>query len=229
MIRRRELLAGAGALLAEPALAHVRGIGRLRAGAISRAPAVIPFTWNPADAGTNAVLANGNRDFQDPTAGSFNAVRSSASKGSGKWYVEVTLVSTVSSAPAVTIGIGDSSMDLNNFVGGTANSAAIYLASITFAAVAGSITAGTYPASNTAISGDVYMMAFDFGTGNGWVGKNGAWFNGDPVAETTPWITSISAGSWFVAVALTPTSSAVVRLAASTAYAAPTGYSVLNA
>lgn len=226
MIRRRELLAGAGLLFAEPALAHVRGIGgRLRARpAGGGGPPATPVTWDPAKTGVNATLANGNRDYTTASSG-FATALSTVGKSTGKWYAEITIVSMVGNSGGV--GFGNAGMNTDSYLGATASGGMLYFAS-TGTAFANGVGAGTWPGTGTLTAGDIYTLALDLGTGKGWTGKNGTWY-GDPVAETTEMWNTIPSDTWFIGATQAAGNGIDFLLASTTTYAPPTGYSVWNA
>lgn len=59
-------------------------------------------TWNPADKNTNITLSNGNLTGSfTATSGTWDGMRGTVGKSSGKWYWEITFTSGTNVAPAV--------------------------------------------------------------------------------------------------------------------------------
>jgi hypothetical protein len=135
-------------------------------------------TWNPLDQFGTLTLTNGNLDVRHSSNGAGNdAIRSTLSVGSGKWYYEVT--------PAVSntlcyVGLSTPQESLGPEIGNSSTSYACYLSD------------GTKRNSNTATAygsafaaGDVMGVAFDMDAGKIWFSKNGTWFaSGSPAAGT---------------------------------------------
>ena len=91
------------------------------------------------------------------------------------------------------------------------------------------VTGDTGSFLGTLSSGDIVMMAIDFGLGFAWFGKNGTWITnlsgvGDPIGGVNPSISSIS-GTWWPAVTVYNTSSVTLQGSApSWSFTRPTGY-----
>jgi len=73
-------------------------------------------TWNPADKGTNVTLSGGDLSVSISADGAWDAVRSTISKTSGKWYWEYTMTGTNAMS-----GILLSTATLSSFLGADAN------------------------------------------------------------------------------------------------------------
>lgn len=78
-------------------------------------------TWNIDDKNNNVTLSNNNLTANISSVGS---VRATIGKNIGKWYWEIT---TITSDSTTMIGIGTSSANLTNFVGSDANGWAYYM------------------------------------------------------------------------------------------------------
>jgi hypothetical protein len=135
---------------------HVHG---LRAAAGARRYA----TWNSADKGTNVTLSSG--DLTAAGAVTWNAVRATQGKSTGKWYFELTITGATGTA-----GFGDSGFSLANYAGASANSASYYDSGPTI--FANGFTSTGAPA----ISGTgTFQFAIDLDNRKCWLGKGGAW------------------------------------------------------
>ncbi|MBV8895538.1 MAG: hypothetical protein JO051_03425 [Acidobacteriaceae bacterium] len=189
--------------------------------------------WNSSDAGSDTQFANGDRDFlHGVTSGTWNSARSTDSKSSGKWYVEITIPTAASSStPNAGIGFGDSSFNVNSYLG-SADSAGLIFAFPGSGFVGGILAFTTAPPSGDTVSAaDIYMMALDLDNGKAYLGKNGSWFSGmNPAAGTGPWVTWTPSGTgpWFVAATQNGNSTCTLRLAAGNTYSAPSGFTVWN-
>jgi hypothetical protein len=86
--------------------------------------------------------------------------------------------------------------------------------------------------SRTIAIGNVLRFALDIGTGKMWIGDSSGWYEGDPVAETSPSFNGIPAGTWFAAIALFHDSSDPTMTinfgGQSFAYPVPSGYSAYS-
>lgn len=133
-------------------------------------------TWDPSNKGSLITLTNGNLSVSQSAGNSFQGVKSTVGKSSGKWYFEVTGNGNVNSS----VGLGNTSSDVTNMVANNewwqvnTNDGNFY-----DAGVMGSYSVGVV------LNGHVLMFAFDLGNGKLWIGKNGTWANsGDPAAGT---------------------------------------------
>lgn len=121
----------------------------------------------------------------------------------GKIYAEFSMPSITSGAQGNPVGFGimPSSVDFSAIgqqIGNSGYGYGFYCPDTAGTSpkkiVAGTITAvGTGTATTTT---DIFMVAFDLTNGNGWFGKNGTWYAGDPSAGTGASITGITAGEY---------------------------------
>lgn len=81
--------------------------------------AITYATLNPADKSANITLSNGNLTATHNTSVTWDAVRSTISKSSGKWYWEIKIDTVDANSPI--LGIGLSTATLTNFTGADAN------------------------------------------------------------------------------------------------------------
>jgi hypothetical protein len=190
-----------------------------------------PFTWNPADAGTGATLANSNRDFTGTTDPGHTTVRTTAGKTSGLWYCEFTIVTTPAAQPNNEIGICNATAPLTGqFLGASAIGAGYYWEFQN--SFANTITvANAIPATQNLANGDIIAVAMNLSNGKAWLAQNNTWKTGDPAADTSPWLTfTVGSDTWFfAAVANTTSGTANLRLASTTTFSPPSGFTAINA
>ena len=199
-------------------------------------------TWNPSDQNGGVVCTNGNltATTNNPGGGgvTYNGIRATAGKSSGKWYFEITEVVTNAYATAAQ-GIGTSAANLNGYLGVDAYGWG-YQSYYCY-------HAGSYTPSQPALAdGDVVMVALDLDAGSLWFGKNGTWLQtwdpttsswvqSDPSTEAYPQYTGISGTLFPMAVlggnpAGSPTCSSVTaNFAGPFAYTPPTGFTGYDA
>lgn len=79
--------------------------------------AITYSTWNPSDKNANINLSWWNLVATCNGTVSFNGVRSTVSQSSGKHYWEYTITTWVSGVSVLSVGIGNSSANLSNYVG----------------------------------------------------------------------------------------------------------------
>src|SRR5690606_15220250 len=96
----------------------------------------------------------------------FENVRSTTSKGSGKWYFEVLFGGSLGNCG---VGVANASASLSNYLGNDANSYGWYNTG--------------FNGPTTFTSGDVIGVAIDADSRTIWFSKNGS-FSGDPAAGT---------------------------------------------
>ena len=181
-------------------------------------------TWNSADKSANVTLSNGDLSA---AAGSWYAVRATASKSSGKWYYEVTISPNAGTYGILIVGWGSAAATLENVVGidaygwGWGNSQ-----SVTTYHNINPIGLGTAPAPN-----DIIQIALDLDNGKIWWGKNGSWFGGgNPATGANPAYTGVS-GTLFPMVSPFTTSPGVVTANfgnSAFAYTPPAGFSAVG-
>ena len=134
------------------------------------------ITWNPDDKSSTLVLSNGNLSVLQTASNVWEAVRSTTSKSSGKWYWETTI--DVASGPDTFVGIGTAS-EILDYPGITSAGYGYYGSNGD--KYNGGAT--SYGVSYTA--GDVIGVALDLDNGKIWWSKNGAWqAGGNPAAGT---------------------------------------------
>lgn len=182
---------------------------------------LVPTTWNPADKNALITLSNGNLTATAPNGSTGEAVRSIFGTATGKYYWEIT-VGTVVGGSTMTVGVGYSTMSLNNFPGrldangfGYAQSGAIWTNNNGGAAYGSSYT-----------TADIIGIALDMAAGKIWFSKNGTYQNsGDPVGGTNPAFTGLS-GTIYAAAGCNDGFSWTANFGASSFNtAAPSGYS----
>jgi len=144
-------------------------------------------TWNPDDTHANMILSNGNL-----TATS-NSTTNKSTRGiqdvsSGKWYWEVSI--TVG-ATHHQIGIGKSTVALNNWIGHDLNGYA-------YSAEGGKWNNNSSSSYGDAFGvGDIVGVALDLDNGKIWWSKNGVWqASGVPASGTNPAFSGLS-GTFF--------------------------------
>lgn len=123
------------------------------------APAPTYATWNPADKGASIVLSGGDLAVTNSTGGTWNSVRGTIGKSSGKWQFEVEITG---GGPFVNvvIGVGLASANVDSYVGSDANAWG-YLGSN-----GNKINSGTLTAFGALFSSsDVITCYYDAGTG----------------------------------------------------------------
>lgn len=157
----------------------------------------LPLT--AANIQTSAVSAGANWFSRSATMGI----------SSGKWYAEFSMFSITSGAQGNPAGVGiiPASNDFSaagQLVGDTNRGYAFYCPDTTGTAPVRRVSStntsvGTGTATATT---DVFMVAFDLTSGNGWFGKNGTWYAGDPAAGTGASITGIVAADYVFGVSV---------------------------
>ena len=209
---RRSLLTGlAVGLVAAPAIARAGSLTLLGAGKPSGGSAAP--TLNPSDKGAGITLTNGDLTATR-SATPRNAVRSTTSKSSGKFYFEIAFSSTGASGGFDhCVGIANASANLVNSPapgGNDNNSIAKYLGSANV-----QLNNSTVGSSNTASPPSTVCVAVDFSGSVIWfrIGS-GNWNNNaanDPATGTGGIsFSTINAGPFFVIVALEPSGTTAV-------------------
>jgi hypothetical protein len=174
-------------------------------------------TWNPADKNASITLSNGNLTVTS-SGGTYDSVRSTISKSSGKWYFETTITAMSGCSPtAVVVGIATSSMSLSGYVGqGTGFTGEGYGCSGIW--LYDNTSAGG-PA--TFAAGDVIGVAFDATPGNITVYKNNVSQYVVAIDITCPCYAAVTVYNG-------PTTVTTNFGATAFAYTPPTGYSGLQ-
>lgn len=187
----------------------------------SSSPPVAYTAWNPADAGAGYTFSQNNRRVaKTSSSGTWNSVRGSHSKSSGKWYFENT-VDTLASPFNAFIGIGTSSANINSFLGNDANGWSWYSLD------GNKYNNGGAGYGDTWRAGDVLSVAVNRDTGKMWFAKNGVWqASGDPAADTNPAFSNVT-GAVFPMCSIRHTSSQFTTNFGNAAfiYTVPSGFS----
>jgi hypothetical protein len=149
-------------------------------------------TWNPSDKGSNITLSNGNLTATGATV--WNSVRGTTSSSTGKLYFETVVTATDA---AWIVGLGTSAMSLTSYVGNSATSGGVDIASNTI--FVSGMTSAAAAAGSWTVS-DRFDIAVDLGAGKIWYGKNGTWTgSGVPSTGTAPNITFTPSLTLFIA------------------------------
>jgi len=177
----------------------------------------INVTWDPGNKGANISLSNGNLDASNTTAG-FQSARSSIGKTSGKCYAEVTV--TASTATNIIIGFLNQTASLSTYVGNSANGRGLQNNGSNY------VNGWTAGSAGGSYGNVVIGLAFDLGTGNGFIAVSNTWQgSSNPVTQTNPWVTGLSA-TVYIGGSLGTTGN-TVRLGTRTSqftYSPPSGY-----
>ena len=141
---------------------------------------------NPLEKPANDVLANANLQFTGGTSGTIGFVPSTVGVSSGKWYFEVTLLTSA----RVYAGIVATSRQNSGNVAASANPDG-YDYRLDTGDKRNNNTATAY--GNSLTANDVLGCAFNLDTGKIWWSKNGTWqASGDPAAGTNEAFSGIS-------------------------------------
>lgn len=198
-------------------------------------------TWNPADATANMELSGGNLTAQtDDSAGfAWQGVRGTLShaNGSGKWYLEITLVdggNFVAGESLMNMGLVDATYSISSGVAPGASDSKGFSYRINTSGFANAQAgAVNYPSSGypALAEGDVVGIACDMSgaTPKVWIRDNGTWLEGDPVAGTGGLDVGATAGALFPYVimqwqAVSPITVTLNTGGSAFAAAAPTGF-----
>lgn len=158
---------------------------------------------------------------------------------SGKWYWEVTKHDNAGTTSGTSLALGVANTNAARAYGFTTvknhltylQGGATYYDNDTYPATTAS---GDVPGGSEHSAG-VWMFAFDFDNGKGWVGKDGTWLKpggtgGDPVAGTDPIFTQFTSGDYYTPmVHVYEVCSVTANFGQRPfAYTPPTDYKVLN-
>jgi hypothetical protein len=178
------------------------------------------------DTSSDLTLSNENLTVEQ-TLGSngWRTSRATTAKSSGKWYFEILLDVCPAGLEDMVIGLSDSALSLNTFVGNSA-------ASWSFHGPNGYTyhNGSAIPYGNIWTQGDIIGCAFDMGTGRIWWAINNVWQkSGDPVAQTNPAYSNLT-GTLFPAISMyRPGHKATATFADDFLfYTPPVGYSPLE-
>lgn len=178
-------------------------------------------TWDPSNKGANITLSNGNLDADGAT--SFNTVRSTTGKSTGKWYGEL-LVNTYSGGGNLVVGVVNSAAGFTTYIGNSGGGRGGQLNATSYVSGSG-WTAGS--GWSGAAATNVIGIALDVTGGKVYIAVNGTWQgSSDPVAGTNAWATGLS-GTIYLATAPAGTGNRVTlrTTAAQFTQSVPSGYS----
>ena len=170
-------------------------------------------TWNPADKSADLTLSSGDLVVSHTTTGEFDSARATLSRSSGHYYFEVELTGSGSDQ---VIGVADSGMSVNSYVGSSAGSYGYYQAS------GQKLNNGSPSAYGASFIGAAVIgVEVDFAAGEIFFYKDGSIQNGGTAA-----FTGVS-GSLFPAVTLFQNAITAIGKfkAADLTYSLPTGAS----
>jgi hypothetical protein len=150
-------------------------------------------TWNPADKHVDISLSGGNLVATQDGSGVFRAVRSIASSASSKKYYEAVRVGNATA----TMGIGNASGALTDFVGGSDGNSIGYAGDGNVY-----INGGVGTTIQTYANGDTVCVAFDPTAELIWFRTNGGNWNNSGTANPATGtegidFSSLAAGPWF--------------------------------
>jgi hypothetical protein len=160
---------------------------------------------------------------------------------SGKIYAEFSMPSITAGGQGNPVGFGimPSSIDFSSAgfqVGNPGYGYGFYCpdtAGNTPKKIVNNVTTAVGTGTATTTS-DIFMVAFDLTNGNGWFGKNGTWYAGNPSAGTGASITGITAGEYIFGLSVyrdgtfTNNTAAINFGQRPFSYTPPTGFVALN-
>jgi hypothetical protein len=178
-----------------------------------------------------------------PSGGNWYSRSTTMGFSSGKIYAEFSMPSITSGAQGSPVGFGiiPSTTDFSasgQLVGDANRGYGFYCPDTSGSETPKKRVAGTNTSVGTAsatITTDTFMVAFDLTNGNGWFGKNGTWYAGDPAAGTSASITGITAGEYIFGLSVyrdvnfTNNTAAINFGQRPFAYTPPSGFKSLNA
>jgi len=183
--------------------------------------ATTPVTWNPNDKGSGVVLSNGNLTAVGGGNGAWQSLRATGGMISGKTYWEVTINSAYYSCDQASVGFGNDSATLNNYMGADGNACGYGSHTTLGASIAcGGITLKSSLPMFSA--GDTIGIALDVDNKTASFYRNNsllASINYNISGAIYPMVSGVSDGSY------TPTSYTANFGATAFAYPIPTGYS----
>lgn len=171
-------------------------------------------TFNPADKAASVTLTNTNLTAAN-VDGTYEAVRGTTSKSSGKWYFEIKILNDTS---LTNLGIGNATASLANFVGSDTNSCGYFSGSLFYN---GSLA----HSGPTYTTNSIVQIAVDLTNALIWAGvDNASWAGaGSPSAGTLG--TSITGiGAVFPMFCSKSGQGTAQFTAASQSFAPPTGF-----
>jgi len=193
-------------------------------GGITVGASVSNSAFDPASHGTAIVLTGSNFHATAPS-GTQSAARGIQARSSGKLYFEFKLVST--GVSETFVGFGDAATAGGSGMDGIGGFPHEYMTRDDGFVIQNGFSTGgvTFP---TAVAGDVYGVAVDFGAKLAWLAKNNVYpAAGNPAAGTNPHV------SWSTAYTLYPLclifgsgSNDCQLVTATTTYSPPSGFSL---
>jgi hypothetical protein len=142
-------------------------------------------TWNPADKGAQITLSNGNLTAEAVNWPTYQSVRATESKSSGKWYWEAYVDNK---AYQVLVGVANSSANVSARAGSDANG---WVYKSLNGDKFNNNVSTAYGATFT--TGDIIGVALNLDTGKIWFAKNNVWqASGDPAAGTNEAFSGLS-------------------------------------
>jgi hypothetical protein len=190
--------------------------------------------WSASDAATNSMtLSNGGLTVVAANTTAWQSVRGTVSKTTGKLYVEFSASGSFAGSTQI-FGLASSGFNAASYVGNSSYSGGMLP---TFGAneVSSGFTSNYAPTTVVPVSGDVWALAVEFGTGNVWIAKNNVWMNSsNPATGSLPIISFVLAtvGALFPAMSLQKADDGVWTLQPTPAtqkYAPPSGFSAWDA
>lgn len=188
-------------------------------------------TWNPSDKGTLVVLSGGNLGLSNSVAasGTWNMVRATQSKVTGKWYAEMTDNAGSGYGFGGGIGVATSSANLSAELGSDTGGWGLYgkRADTGHPLMEHNGSVTNFNTIANGIQGTVYRVAYDADAGNVWFGVDSVWAGGgDPSAGTTPTFTVTPGTALFLAGAAQNDQMSILLNAGATSFAqaVPTGF-----
>jgi len=183
-------------------------------GGVAAAPSI---KWtNPA---THFTFSGGDKvGTFDNNASPFHLI-STTSKTTGKWYAEVTATVSGGAFSVVVIGFSEPSYNSGSYLGVDSLGFGFYNGG-------GTITNNAFTGAETFATGDVIGIACDATAGTMWWAKNNTWLtSGNPATGANPRCTGTPGAARSVNMSFTGgTGTQTATLAATLAYAAPSGF-----
>jgi hypothetical protein len=185
--------------------------------------------WSASDAAANGMtLSNGGLTVTPSGAGTWQSVRSSISKTSGKVYVEFANTVDATSAANRFFGLANAAFNPGSYLGNNGFSGGIsHFDNEQTSGFTSNYTVGFA----TPTAGFVYALAIDFTAGSIWIAQNNVWLNGsNPATGTLPVVsfTPATVGALFAGMSFNGAGMGIWTLqptAASQKYAPPAGFS----
>ena len=184
--------------------------------------------WSASDASANAMtLSNGGLTVVATKVTTWNTIRGSISKTTGKLYVEF-LISSASNDNEQLFGQASSGFAIGSYLGSSNYSMGLSNAG-GYQSTGFAVNYG--PTIAAASQNDVFAIAVDFAAGSIWFARNNVWINAsNPATGSLPYMSFVQAtvGALFPALSLYDPTSGVWTLqstAAALKYAPPSGFS----